>query len=108
MNLSDTGDVQQAEAALQLAVFSLGSRSREEEEENNDDDGMPPGLLPVSWGADKGSPEGVDRDAGALVEDEDGDELAAAPDELATPQDDDSLCITRADSAMAGNRTNVW
>ena len=35
VNLSDDGDVQLAEAALQLAASSLGSRSRDEED--NDD-----------------------------------------------------------------------
>ena len=79
MNLSDDGDVQRAEAALQLAAFSLRSRSRGEEEEN-DDDCMPPELLPVSRGVDKGSPEGGDRNAGASGEEEDGNKLAVALD----------------------------
>ena len=43
VDLSDDGDVQRVKAALQLAVFSLGSRSRGEKEEN-DDDGMLPGA----------------------------------------------------------------
>ena len=39
VNQSDDGDVQLAEAALQLAACSLGSRSRDEEE---DDETTPP------------------------------------------------------------------
>ena len=92
VNLSEDGDVQRAEVALQLAAFSLRSPSRGEEEED-DDDGMPQELLLVSRGPDKGSPVGGDGDAGEFGGEEDGDEPAAVPDKLASLQDKDSSCI---------------
>ena len=84
-----------------MVAFSLRSRSRGEEEEN-DDDGMPPELPNVQTRVPR---RGA---TGALGEEEDGDELAAAPDKLASPQDKDSSCIRRADSVLAGAGANVW
>ena len=55
VNLSDDGEVQLAEAALQLAVSSLGSRSRDEEE---DDDRAPVRRLVVHQARRLGRGEG--------------------------------------------------
>ena len=55
VNLSDDGDVQLAEAALQLAASSLGSRSHEEEE---DDDCAPVRRLAVHQARRLGHGEG--------------------------------------------------
>ena len=55
MNLSDEGDVQLAEAALQLASSSLGSRIRDKEE---DDDYAPVQRLIVHQARRLGHGEG--------------------------------------------------
>ena len=101
VNLSDDGNVQSTKVELQWAAFLLSSRSCGEEEENTND-GMPPELPNVQTRVPR---RGA---TGALGEEEDGNEPAAAPDKLASPQDKDSSCIRSADSALAGAGANVW